>query len=141
MPKKTYKEILLSANPSETRIAVMEDQKLVELYVERVGQKRMVGNIYKARVDSISPSLRASFLNIGYNKSAFLPMADVSHEMLDYGDTVVAPEMAEEDSRGRLKGDLGKTLKAGQEVLVQVAKESLGKKGPRVTAFISHAER
>lgn len=137
MPKKTYKEILLSANPSETRIAVMEDQKLVELYVERVGQKRMVGNIYKARVDSISPSLRASFLNIGYNKSAFLPMADVSHEMLDYGDTVVAPEMAEEDSRGRLKGDLGKTLKAGQEVLVQVAKESLGKKGPRVTAFIS----
>ncbi|MFQ5905164.1 MAG: Rne/Rng family ribonuclease, partial [bacterium] len=137
MRRKTYTEILLSVNPSESRIAVTEDHKLVELYVERAGQKRMVGNIYKARVNSVSPSLRASFLNIGSSKAAFLPMADVSHEMLDYEDTILAPEIAEENSAGALKGDLGGTLKAGQELLVQVAKEPMGNKGPRVTTFIS----
>jgi ribonuclease G len=137
MTKKTYTEILLSVNPSENRIAVMEDRRLVELYVERAGQKRLVGNIYKARVNSVSPSLRASFLNIGQSKAAFLPMADVSHEMLDYENTIVAPEMAMEDSKGALKGELGITLRAGQELLAQVAKEPLGNKGPRVTTFIS----
>jgi ribonuclease G len=141
MSKKTYIEIILSVNPSESRIAVMEDKKLVELYVERSSQRRLVGNIYKARVNSVSPSLRAAFLNIGYSKAAFLPMADVSHEMLDYENTILAPEMAEEDSKGALKADLGRTLKAGQELLVQVAKEPMGNKGPRVTTFISIAGR
>ncbi len=125
----------MNVEPKETRIAILEDGLLAELYVERPDQQRMVGDIYKGRITSILSGLRAAFVDIGLDRNAFLPMADVSDELLDYEDVLDADEM-EEDLVHPLD-QRAECLKVGQEILVQIAKEPMGSKGPRVTSFIT----
>src|SRR5215212_3401509 len=77
------REILINAAPRETRIAILEDGKLVELLVDRPDNRRMVGDIYLGRVDAVLPGIQAAFVDIGTEKSAFLHASDLVRQTAD----------------------------------------------------------
>jgi ribonuclease G len=121
------KEIIVNVDSRETRVAVIEDQKLVELHVER--EERVVGSIYKCKVANVLAGMDAAFVDIGLDRNAFLYVADVLPEMDDE-----FPSARREPSRALRIKDV---LKPGQEVLVQVVKGPRGTKGARVSTRIS----
>ena len=125
------KRILINALPKEVRIAILEDDQLVEFYVERKGSRGIVGNIYKGKVLKIVPAIQAAFVDIGRFKNAFLYVKDaVSWEFED--------DLFEEENRQEIElPPIEEVLTQGQEVIVQVTKEALGTKGPRVTTNLT----
>lgn len=149
------REILINAAARETRVAILEDARLVELLVDRPDSRRMIGDIYLGRVDAVLPGIQAAFVNIGTEKSAFLHASDVladeSDEDADQdegddeadGDGESAPAShSNGNGKGRRKAPpIQDVVKRGQELLVQVSKEPISTKGPRVTAQISLAGR
>jgi ribonuclease G len=139
------REILVNASPRETRVAIIEDGQLVELLVDRPDARRMVGDVYLGKVEAVLPGIQAAFVNIGTEKSAFLHAADVVVE-----DAEVSEEDDDEEEEGGEGGGrrgrrevrpIQDLLKRGQELLVQVTKEPISTKGPRVTAQVSLAGR
>jgi len=146
------REILISGAPRETRVAILEDDRLVELLVDRPDARRSVGDIYLGRVEAVLPGIQAAFVDIGAEKSAFLHASD----LIESDDEDDEPEDDEDDDeeedeagaaggrggRGRRKvPNVADELKRGQTKLVQVTKEPISTKGPRVTAQISLAGR
>lgn len=115
----------------ETRVALLEnDDDLVELYVERVADNMLVGNIYKGVVIRVLPGMDSAFIDIGMEKAAFLSIADIRRLSDDV------------EFEGEIKHNaISDMLKEGQEVLVQISKEPIGTKGPRVTTDITLAGR
>ena len=73
------KEIYINESMGETRIAILEDDRLVEVYVEKHDQQRMVGNIYKGIVENVIPGMQAAFVDIGYSINAFLPFSEIQN--------------------------------------------------------------
>ena len=122
------KKLIINSLPSETRIALTENNRVRELYVERHTSKGLIGNIYKAKVSRVLPGIQAAFVNIGTDRSAFL-----------YRDDVVVPTQSNKrDPRENPnKTPIQHILKDGQEILVQVVKEPLGNKGARVTMVLT----
>ena len=148
------REILISGGPRETRVAILEDDRLVELLVDRPDTRRMVGDIYLGRVDAVLPGIQAAFLDIGAEKSAFLHASD----LIESEDEDEPGEPDDENGNGgaargtgggggssgrsrRRLPNVAEELKKGQAKLVQVIKEPIGTKGPRVTAQVSLAGR
>ncbi|MBI3539619.1 MAG: Rne/Rng family ribonuclease [Candidatus Eisenbacteria bacterium] len=130
--------IIINADAYETRIAILEDGELAELLVERAEQRRHVGDIYKGRVNAVLPGMQAAFVDLGLPKTGFLHASDLSESLNDLEDI---SDLDENGDRGhRRRGPALKIedhLKKGQEVLVQITKESIGTKGPRVTQQVS----
>ena len=116
------RELLISVDVSEQRVAVREDDRVAEAYLERPERRSIAGNIYKGVVDNVLPGMEAAFIEIGLEKNGFL-----------YVDEVVGPEL-EGRSHGRKIQDL---LSRGQEVLVQAVKDPMKSKGARLTTEIS----
>ena len=110
------KKIIASVRPEETRVAITELGKLVELIIERDKTKEIVGSIYKGKIKNIVSGISAAFIDIGWEQNAFLFLGDCP----DYKDDL--------ENGG---------IKLGQEMLVQVVKDAIGTKGPRVTPVIS----
>lgn len=123
-------EIIVDAGLHETRVALLEDKELVEIYIERPNTERLVGNIYRGKVSSVLPGMQAAFIDIGYEKNAFLYVGDAipQKEFSEYEDEVF------QECRDCSIDEL---LRAGQEITVQVIKEPIGTKGPRVTTHIT----
>lgn len=123
-------EIIVDAGISATRVALLEDKELAEVYIERPDNERMVGNIYRGKVSSVLPGMQAAFIDIGYERNAFLYV----------GDAVSQREYAEEEDeiyQDVKCGSIDEILRPGQEITVQVIKEPIGSKGPRVTTHIT----
>ena len=116
------RELLISVEVSEQRVAVLEDDKVAEAYLERPERRSIAGNIYKGSVDNVLPGMEAAFIEIGLEKNGFL-----------YVDEVIAPEL-EGRPHGRKIQDL---LSRGQEVMVQAVKDPMKSKGARLTTEIS----
>jgi ribonuclease G len=143
------REILINAAPRETRVAILEDDQLVELLVDRPDARRMVGDIYLGKVEAILPGIQAAFVNIGTDKSAFLHASDLVADEDDEPDDAGEPGPQEADGNGtdrkRRKNTaappIQELLKKGQDLVVQVTKEPISTKGPRVTAQVSLAGR
>jgi ribonuclease G len=142
------REILINANPRETRVAILEDDEFVELLVDRPEARRMVGDIYLGRVDAVLPGIQAAFVDIGTEKSAFLHASDLVYpedEAADEDDVVDDEDDAKDepgnDGRRDKAPPIQDVLKRGQDMLVQVSKEPISTKGPRVTAQVSLAGR
>ena len=137
-----YKEVVISVDESEVRVALLEDKVLQEFFVERKGRRGIAGNIYKGRVESILPGMEAAFVDIGLEKSGFLHVSDVAKEV-DIFEEMVATYGEEEatksksDKRTHLRLSIEDMLKKGQEILVQVIKEPMGTKGARTSSHIS----
>ena len=132
------REILMSTTAEETRVAILEDEVLVELMVERPESTRIVGDIYLGKVEAVLPGIQAAFVDIGTEKAAFLHVSDVANEDEN---GVVEEESTEEDENGKRRTrrypPIQDIVQKGQDLLVQVTKEPISTKGPRVTAHIS----
>jgi ribonuclease G len=116
------KEIVVSVEVGEQRVAVLEDGRVAEVYLERPGRRSIAGNVYKGTVDNVLPGMEASFVDIGLEKNGFL-----------YVDEIVVPEL-----EGRRHGRrIQELVERGQEVLVQAVKDPMGTKGARLTTEIS----
>ena len=166
------REILISGSPRETRVAILEDDRLVELLVDRPDAHRSVGDIYLGKVEAVLPGIQAAFVDIGAEKSAFLHASDLIEADEDEDPEENGAGSDDEDDDGNGNGDatgegnggsqaaatrrgrdrggaprrrqapnIGDELKRGQTKLVQVIKEAIGTKGPRVTAQVSLAGR
>ncbi|MDD5724477.1 MAG: Rne/Rng family ribonuclease [Syntrophales bacterium] len=132
------KEIIFNCTEYETRIAILEDRKLSNLYVERIDGRSIAGNIYKGKVVRIVPGIQAAFVDIGLERTAFLYVADADHEISEEIDLFTNGEDSPIEYAPRnYTRPMGDKLKEGQEILVQVSKEPIGTKGARVTMDIS----
>ncbi|HEX9614441.1 MAG TPA: Rne/Rng family ribonuclease [Bacteroidota bacterium] len=163
------KDIIINSTANEHRIAILEDNRLAELFVETPGKERMVGDIYLGKVAKVMPGIRAAFINIGLQQDAFLHFSDIGDSLRDYnalfdeddeeepvppgvaplsptnggsspeyGGTAVAappPDQRPRPVEERRRQEIN--LQKGQEILVQITKEPVGKKGVRVTSEIS----
>jgi ribonuclease G len=135
-------ELVINTTPHETRIALIENGTIAELYLERSRVKGIVGNIYKGRVIRVLPGMQAAFVDIGLEKAAFLYVADVFEAIEDYetfmdGADKKEGEMDEGGNAINPMHPIEELLQEGQEILVQVSKEPIGTKGARITAHIS----
>ena len=117
-------EILINVTPQETRVAVVENGMLQEVYIERARQRGIVGNIYKGRVVRILPGMQAAFVDIGLERTAFLHASDIRAPSAPDNGTGASPPIHE-------------LLQDGQEVVVQVLKDPIGSKGARLTMQIT----
>ncbi len=125
-------EILVNVTPRETRVAIVENGLLQEVYVERANKRGLVGNIYKGRVSRVLPGMQAAFVDIGLDRTAFLHAADIHVEVGDEaqaGDDVAGNKV------------ITALLHEGQELLVQVIKDPLGSKGARLTTHVTIPSR
>src|SRR4030043_526701 len=128
-------EIIINVTPQETRVALLEDRGLAELYIERTKDRGIMGNIYKGKVVKVLPGMQAAFVDIGLEKAAFLYVSDVSGGIEDYEEMgFPGIEMPTYFNPSSQIEDL---LSEGQEILVQVSKEPLGTKGTRITSHIT----
>ncbi len=144
-------ELVVDVQPSEISIALLEDKHLVELHQESREEQFAVGNIYMGRVKKIMPGLNAAFVDVGYEKDAFLHYLDLGSNFntLHQFTTQVLSDRKRVPAIQKIKlqpeieknGSINDILKTGQEILVQVAKEPISTKGPRLTAEISIAGR
>ncbi len=173
------KEILINAAANETRIAITEDGRLAELFVETANKEKMVGDIYLGRVAKVMPGIKAAFIDLGLQQDGFLHFSDIGNRFEEYsamiGDEDEEPEptdgnavVAAEPTSPVREGAAGRTgqagasrepasapqesvpvrqpqrevqLTKGQEIIVQIIKEPVGKKGVRVTSEVSLAGR
>ncbi|MEO0225742.1 MAG: Rne/Rng family ribonuclease [candidate division WOR-3 bacterium] len=126
------KDIILNITHTETRIAVVDDGVLSDFYVSRPGLTGIIGNIYKGRVENVVPGLKAAFVNINMEKNAFLPISEIPFEEFS---ELLEDEVEIEEKESKRPSEI--LLKEGQEILVQVTKESYGGKGPRITSYLS----
>ena len=169
------KEIVINSTANEHRIAILEDGKLAELFVETPGKERMVGDIYLGKVAKVMPGIRAAFIDIGLQQDAFLHFSDIGSSLSEYNalfeddddddeshphdaaqpvaagapapgsESAAAPRPADSRRQGPSNGDGGRpqrsdrevNIQKGQDILVQITKEPVGKKGVRVTSEIS----
>ena len=140
-----HTEIIANATPHETRIAIIEEHVLVEFLIDREDQERIAGNIYKGKVSAVLPGMQAAFIDIGLEKSAFLHVSDLvgmDEEIedlleIDPDDREERARERERDRRQEKMASIDDLLSKGQEIVVQVTKEAIGTKGPRVTTQIS----
>jgi ribonuclease G len=169
------KEIVINSTANEHRIAILEESKLAELFVETPGKERMVGDIYLGKVAKVMPGIRAAFIDVGLQQDAFLHFSDIGSSLSEYnamfeddddeegspspepqtatvasdGSPSVPAPVPSQPHEGRRHGptngngarqqrsDWEVSLQKGQDILVQITKEPVGKKGVRVTSEIS----
>jgi len=138
--------IVINADGPETRVALVEDGFLGELYIERKRERGIAGNIYKGRVERVLPGMQAAFVNIGAEKSAYLHVSDVRGtpddlKRLFSGDAGKGNDDEDEEEADRKRAHGGARiedlLKEGQEIVVQVTKEPISTKGARTTRYVS----
>src|SRR5262245_63484880 len=128
------KEMIISSNGHETMVAILEEDLVAEIFVERERQRGVVGNVYKGRVSKVLPGMQSSFIDLGLERDGFLYVGDVidtleEFEKLEAGDDEgggnrAQPKVDKDKPQPRIE----ELLKEGQDILVQVVKEPLGTK-------------
>ncbi|KPK84545.1 MAG: ribonuclease G [Bacteroides sp. SM23_62_1] len=151
MSKESEKELIIDASSPEISIALLEDKQLVELKKEKSDPKYSVGDIYLGRVKKIMPGLNAAFVDIGYGKDAFLHYLDLGPQFnslnkylslaLSHKGRVIPMHKFKREQDIPKDGKISDILKAGQNVLVQIVKEPISTKGPRLSSEVSLAGR
>jgi len=133
------KEIVINSTDYETRVAILEDNRLVELQVERANTDRMVGDIYKGKIKTVLPGMQAAFVDIGMEKAAYLHSSDIGKmpNRKHHSDQMDEEEAPAEIIRKARRAGIETVIKDGQEILVQVIKEPISSKGPRIASEIS----
>src|SRR6186713_1472108 len=133
------KEMIVASNGHETMVAILEDDQVAEVFVERERQRGVVGNVYKGRVSKVLPGMQSSFIDLGLERDGFLYVAEVidtleEFERLESGDD---EDHKVEAGPAKPQPRIEDLLKEGQEILVQVVKEPLGTKGARLTSHVT----
>ncbi len=126
------KQIVVDINPYQTRVVLLEDDTPSEIYIERRGHERLVGNIYCGRVQNVLPGMQAAFVDIGLERNAFLYAGDIQVDKSDF-----QFNDAPREELALSPVNIRDIVKPGQEIMVQVLKEPVGTKGARVTTHIT----
>jgi ribonuclease G len=124
------RDLVVSSNPRETRIALLEDGLVSEIFLEREAQRGIVGSIYKGKVTRVLPGMQSAFVDLGLERDAFLHAADVFEELPDN-------ELSADEISAARSAPIEERLHEGEELVVQVLKEPLGTKGARITSHVS----
>lgn len=144
-------ELIIDVNPSEVVIALMQERRLVELNREKSNNNFSVGDIYLGRVKKVMPGLNAAFVDVGYEKDAFLHYLDLGPQALSFIKYTKLVQSGKQSTSNLMyfkmendipkDGKIGNVLTSGQNILIQIAKEPISTKGPRITTEISLAGR
>ncbi|HUJ15136.1 MAG TPA: Rne/Rng family ribonuclease [Thermoanaerobaculia bacterium] len=129
------REIVINATKHESRIAVLDDAQVVELWVERTRHRTIVGNIYKGRVTKVLPGMQSAFVELGLERDAFLYVSDVLDEIAAF-----ESESSDDltlDEAPRPETSISDLLREGQEIVVQVSKDTIAGKGARITSHVT----
>ena len=129
----TQKEVIINAESLETRVAVIEEGKLEEFTIERTTEERLVGSIFKGKVRNLEDGLKAAFVDIGFEKNAFLHYWDIVPTGFDNGVEIVERESRKRDRPRITQKDIPRLYPPGSDIVVQVTKGPIGTKGPRVS--------
>ncbi|HEY6213904.1 MAG TPA: Rne/Rng family ribonuclease [Vicinamibacterales bacterium] len=134
------KEMIVSSNGHETMVAILEDDLVAEVFVERERQRGVVGNVYKGRVSKVLPGMQSSFIDLGLERDGFLYVDDVVDTMEEF-DKLAGDDDEDAGKREpraeKPKPKIEELLREGQEIVVQVVKEPLGTKGARLTSHVT----
>ena len=135
--QRSHKEVVINSESLETRVAVLEDGRLEDFTIERTTDDRLVGSIFKGKVKNLEDGLKAAFVDIGFEKNAFLHYWDIVPNNFDSG-----VEIVERDSKRREKPrvtqkDIPRLYPPGSDIIVQVTKGPIGTKGPRITTNLA----
>ncbi|MBX3731075.1 MAG: Rne/Rng family ribonuclease [Verrucomicrobiae bacterium] len=133
-------EVIINAEPLETRVAVLEESRLNDFTVERTNTERLVGSVYKGKVRNLEDGLKAAFVDIGFDKNAFLHYWDIIPSPFDSSIELVEREdrkRARKDKPKITTKDVPRLYPVGSEIIVQVTKGPIGTKGPRVTTNLA----
>src|SRR5215510_1155210 len=137
------KEMIISSNAHETIVAILEDDLVAEVFVERERQRGVVGNVYKGRVHKVLPGMQSSFIDVGLERDGFLYVADVIDTMEEFDKLESGDEdgggarQSRAESQSQPQAKIEDLLREGQEIIVQVVKEPLGTKGARLTSHVT----
>ena len=134
--KKICKEVIINAETLETRVAVLEDGKLEEFNIERTTEERLVGSIFKGKIRNLEDGLKAAFVDIGFEKNAFLHYWDIVPNQFDSGVEIVEREGRRPSKPKITQRDIPRLYSPGTDIIVQVTKGPIGTKGPRVTTNV-----
>jgi ribonuclease G len=144
--------MIVSSNGHETMVAILEDDLVAEIFVERERHRGVVGNVYKGRVSKVLPGMQSSFIDLGLERDGFLYVADVIDTLVEFdklagdddddaagasGNGGGSKGRPERDRQDRPQQKIEELLKEGQEIVVQVVKEPLGTKGARLTSHVT----
>ncbi len=131
------RDILISMDANEVQVAILEDGRLEEFYIERSDAGRLFGNIYKGKVKTVIPGMGAAFVDLGTKKDGFLYVADALKSPLDLDAEFDENEQRHHEIQRERVRSIDQVLKIGQDVIVQIVKEPIGTKGPRLTTHFS----
>ena len=134
--KRVHKEVIINAEVLETRVGVLEEGKLEEFNIERTTEERLVGSIFKGKVRNLEDGLKAAFVDIGFEKNAFLHYWDIVPSGFDSGVEIVEREGRRRDRPKPTQKDIPRLYPPGSDIIVQVTKGPIGTKGPRITTNI-----
>jgi len=136
-------ELLVNVSPFETRVARVENGQAEEVYIERERERGLKGNIYKGRVQRVLPGIQAAFIDIGLSKAGFLYAGDIvtAGDALDPDEDAGNDKQGEEFTNRRNIPPINTLLREGQEIIVQVSRDPIASKGPRLTTHIGLAGR
>jgi ribonuclease G len=135
--KRTHKEVIINAESLEIRVAVLEEGRLEEFNIERTSDERLVGSIFKGKVRNLEDGLKAAFVDIGFEKNAFLHYWDIVPANFDSGVEIVERDVKRRDKPRITQKDIPRLYPPGSEIIVQVTKGPIGTKGPRVTTNLA----
>ncbi|HET9228702.1 MAG TPA: S1 RNA-binding domain-containing protein, partial [Thermoanaerobaculia bacterium] len=130
-------KMLIESDPHQTRIAVLEDDRLTEIFVERHRHRGLVGNVYKGRVTRVLPGMQAAFVDVGLERDAFLYVSDVASDVESMDELEIDEPRSEEPVNHHGAPSIDELLKPGQEIIVQVVKDPLPSKGARISTHVT----
>jgi ribonuclease G len=135
-------KMLIESDPHQTRIAILEDDRLTEIFVERHRHRGLVGNVYKGRVTRVLPGMQAAFVDVGLERDAFLYVSDVASDVeaieeLELEHTDEPPSQPSHHAHHHPAPSIDELLKPGQEIIVQVVKDPLPSKGARISTHVT----
>jgi len=134
---RIHKEVIINAESLETRVAVLEEGKLEEFTIERTTDERLVGSIFKGKVKNLEDGLKAAFVDIGFEKNAFLHYWDIVPSNFDSSVEIVEREGRRRDRPRITQKDIPRLFPPGSDIIIQVTKGPIGTKGPRVTTNLA----
>jgi len=130
------REIVINATKHESRIAVLDEGQVVELWIERTRHRTVVGNIYKGRVTKVLPGMQSAFVDLGLERDAFLYVSDVLEDLEEY-ESEAPDELQIDEVSHRPEASISDLLREGQEIVVQVSKDTIAGKGARITSHVT----
>src|SRR5690606_16141565 len=138
--KQPFRELIINSEPLEKRVALLVDGVLEKFDIERIGENRIVGAIFKGKIQNLEPGLKAAFVDIGLPKNAFLHYWDILPAATDSSVETVRENRTAEQIRNKDKitiKDIPNHYPVGTEIVIQVTKAQIGTKGPRTTTNLA----